>query len=509
MTNSRGRTTPKGWPPRWVTKVPAADIKRGDGDRYSDFAEALCRITKDTVAGPVGSPLVLRDWQRKLLGSLLARKANGRRRHRTALIGMARKNGKTALGASLALAGTLLEADGAEVYACAGDREQARLVFGTAKRMIELEPELEEVCKLYRDAIEIPGTGSVFRVLSSEAPLKEGLSPTLVIFDELHVQPDDELWNVMNLGSGARIDPLVMAITTAGVRTDSLGSDTVCYRLYQHGQRVVRGEIDDPTFFFAWWEPKAGADADHTNPSVWKEANPGYGDLIDPEDFASVLPKTPESEFRTKRTNVFVSSTETALPHGAWDKCAAAREISPTEPIILALDGSWSGDSTGLVACTIEDNYLDVMASWEAEDDQPHWRVNLVDVRETVRDLCLRYNVREVAFDPFRMQQLAAELDDEGIPMVEFPNSAARMIPAWQSFYDATMDKRLHHSGDPRLTRHIANMVLKRDARGVRPVKESKTTRRHIDLGVCAVIAYQRANAQREPEAPPVVFITL
>lgn len=89
------------WPPRWLTEVPEADIARGDGEIYSAFAEAVCRVTKDSVASPAGKLIELRSWQKELLNHILARNENGRFRHRTALVGMARKNGKSALAASM------------------------------------------------------------------------------------------------------------------------------------------------------------------------------------------------------------------------------------------------------------------------------------------------------------------------------------------------------------------------------------------------------------------------
>ncbi len=489
------------WPPRWLTKVPVGDRRRGDGEIYSTFADSYCRITKQVVSGSVGDLIVLRGWQRELNGYLFARGRDGRRKHRSALVGMARKNGKTAIGASIALGGLLLEGDGAEVYACAGDKDQARILFGDAKRMVELDPELESLTKVYRDAIEVAGSGSVFRVLSSDAPLKEGLSPTTVLFDELHVQPNRELWDVMNLGSGARVEPLVVAITTAGARTDSLGNDTVCYDLYQHGVRCARGEVVDPTFFFAWWEPRLGAEADHADPGVWGEANPGLGDLVAVEDFEAVLPRTPEGEFRTKRTNVWVTAVDRALPHGAWDRLAdRGRVVEPGDPRVLGFDGSYRSDSTGLVGCT-PDGHLFVVGAWEAPPDDEHWRVNTQDVKATVLGVFAASNVSEIACDPYRWQDVIAQLVDElgEERVIEWPtNSLARMIPAWQKFYDAVMDGRLSHDGDPRLARHIENVVLKRDARGTRPTKEHKTSKRHIDLAVCAVIAYDRATARPE-----------
>jgi phage terminase large subunit-like protein len=181
----------KGWPPALLTPVPAADRKRGDGRLVVDFIEGLCPQVKDSIGGRAGEPLALRPWQSELMANLFARRADGRYRHRTAVVGLARKNGKSALGSGIALYGLTMGPRGGEVYSCAADRDQARIVFGSAKSMVENSPELAAITKTYRDAIEVPSTGSVYRVLSSEAFTKEGLSPTLVIYDELHAAPND------------------------------------------------------------------------------------------------------------------------------------------------------------------------------------------------------------------------------------------------------------------------------------------------------------------------------
>ena len=130
------------WPPLHLTKVPAAEIKRGDGERIGEAIEALATVSKDGYAANAGDPLVLRDWQKQLLGHLFARKANGRLRHRVALIGLPRKNGKSSLGSALALDGLVFGGNGAEVYTAAAEKEQARIVFGETKRMIAADPEL-------------------------------------------------------------------------------------------------------------------------------------------------------------------------------------------------------------------------------------------------------------------------------------------------------------------------------------------------------------------------------
>ena len=120
------------WPPKWLTPVSEEDQLRGDGPVFKQFAETVCRVTKDSLGGQAGELIRFRSWQEKLLNHALARKENGRFKHRIALIGMARKNGKSALGASVGLAGLTLGGQGSEIYSCAADREQARIVFGTA-----------------------------------------------------------------------------------------------------------------------------------------------------------------------------------------------------------------------------------------------------------------------------------------------------------------------------------------------------------------------------------------
>lgn len=493
-TRSAARTAVDGWPPRWLTPVPAADLERGDGEHAAQFMELMCRITKDSVAGGAGTPIELRGWQRQILAHLLARRPDGKYRHRTSLVGVARKNGKSALGAGLALYGLVCGPDGGEVYSCAGDREQARIVFGTAKRMVELEPELADLCKPYRDAIEIPSTGSVYRVLSAEAYTKEGLNPTLVVFDEVHVQPNRELWDVMALAMGARPEPQMVGITTAGVRYDSSGQDSLCYGLYEHGKRVCSGEVDDPSFFMAWWEPTK-PDADYRDPDTWRQANPGFDDIVAAEDFASAVLRTPENEFRVKRANQWVTDATAWLPAGSWEDREVKRPIPDGEEVVLGFDGSFNGDCTALVAVSVADQpHVQVIEAWERpQDADDSWQVPILDVEDAIRQACRRWQVREIACDPFRWARTYQVLEGEGLPVVEFPQSPARMTPATTRFYEAVVNKDLTHDGDPRLSRHVGNAVLKADSRGTRIYKEHKHSKRRIDLAVASVMALDRA----------------
>lgn len=480
--------------PRYVTPVSEEEMRRSRGDDIIEFSEALCKITKDSVAGAAGEPLVFRDWQKDLTRRLFAVKDNGRLKHKVALIGLPRKNGKSAWLSALALEHLVLGPTGGETYSCAADREQAKIVFGTAKRMVEMQPELSEMLQVYRDAIYNPKTGSVYRALSAEAFTKEGLSPTFVAFDELHAQPNRELFDVMQLAMGARTEPLLVAITTAGVKVDISGRDSLCYQLYEYGKRIAAGEVDDPSFFFSWWE--ASQDLDYRTPEAWESANPGFNDIVDGEDFASALLRTPEAEFKTKRLNIWTSTSDAWLPHGAWDGVNDPRPIQDGAKVVLGFDGSYNGDCTAIVAVEIgEVPHIMPVAVWEKpEEAGADWQIPILDVEDAIRDACKKYEVREIVCDTYRWARTFQILDEEGLPVVEFPQNASRMTPATTRFYEAVVNKTITQNGDPKLARHIGNATLKVDQRGSRLAKEKRGSTRRIDLAVASVMALERAS---------------
>ena len=503
------------WPPAWLTPVPQESIDRGDGDFLIRFADAFGTITKDSVAGRAGEKLILRDWQKEILRNVFARDEDGGLRHRVSLLGVARKNGKSALGSVIAAFGLMdTKTQGAEVYSVAADRNQARIVFEDTKRMISAT-ELSEHVKIYRDAILVPATNNVYRVLSADAPRAEGLSPTLVLFDELHAQPSRDLFDVMSLAQGARgKNATMVAITTAGVKTESrTGKDTIAYDLYQYGQKVVKGEVEDPTFFMAWYE--APAEADHRLESTWKLANPGYDDICAASDFDSAVLRTPEAEFRTKRCNQWVSSQSSWLPAGAWDKLGADFEISEDEDYVLGFDGSYASDSTALVVCTIpkDDDLpkIKLVKTWEKNFgvDDDSWRVPMDEVKNEIINYTQKYpRVREIACDPYRWASMMQDLDELGLPIVEYKTNLLNlMIPATQKVFDAVVEEKLIHDGNPALSRHIDNCVIKTDHRGQRVTKEHSNSKKKIDNAIAFIIAYDRATVGRMEEIVPQVFV--
>jgi len=498
------------WPPKWLTPIPEEQLARGRVEEpVADFVEAFGRITKDSVAGRAGSPLVLRDWQKLLLEHLFAWDEEGLR-NRISLVGMPRKNGKSALGAALGLYSLILGPKGAEVYSVAAEKEQARIVFQDARRTIEASAELSAITKLYRDAIELPKFNSVYRVLSAESVTKEGLSPTTVIFDELHAQPDRELFDVFSLAMGARGKLATMiAITTAGVRSDRHGKDSIAFNLYQYGQKVARGEESDDTFFMAWWE----SEGDHRLRETWDEANPGFGDLNAESDFESAIKRTPEAEFRIKRCNQWVSSVETWLPAGSWDECAGEVTLTSDDEIVLGFDGSYNGDASvivGAVVPKVEGDRVKVflVKAWEKdlEHDPDDWRVDISEVEQTVMEFCQKHTVREIACDPFRWQRSMEVLENKGLPVVSFPQSPQRMIKACARFYDAVAENKIVHDGDPLLARHIGNTAVKLTPAGPHIKKENPNSPRKIDAAVAAILAHDRASGKIEEQVIPEFF---
>lgn len=460
-----------------------------DGHRVIAFIESFCRYTKGPQAGKL---IVLRLWQKKLILDLYRLDSNGKRVNRRGLWGIARKNGKTMIGACLALFHLVADGEiGAQVYSVAGDRDQARICFDEAMQMVRLEPELAAVCIIKDAAATIVhfSSGSTYKAIASDSASAEGYNPSFVVFDEVHVQRNGKLWAVMVNGSSTRERAIILGITTAGYDLD-----TLCGRLYKMGKKgAPRG------FAFHWFEPN-DPNCDWRDESAWAEANPGLGDFQILEDFrlsaAEASQRGGENEFRRYRLNQWTGNIEAWLPYGAWNRLTDKENpLVEGEDIVIGFDGSFSGDSTCIVAVAFgrEFPYIQPLALWEKQDgDADDWRVPIDEVEQTIIEACEMYNVREVACDPYRWQRSMQVLEAKGIPIVEYLTAApVRMVRATTVFSDAVRDAKIRHNGDADLARHLGNCHVKTDGKGPRIVKEPNTTK-HIDLAVAAVIALER-----------------
>lgn len=487
---------------------------RTAGPRVARFIERFLSLG----GSYLGQPFRLLPWQHDVLDDLYLLDDQGRRLRRNYILGLPRKNGKSQLGAAIALYHLVADkADAApQVISAAGDRKQARLVFDEARRMVQSSPELAAICTVQRDVILCHRNGGTYRAVSADAGLQQGLNPSCVIYDELHVFKNDELYVALTQGSGTRSQPLFLVISTAGFDLESpLG------RLYQRGLRVdghilngqrFTGEVQDPSFGMTWWGPEPGVDFDPSDPAVWRRYNPSWP-LLNEAEFHSAYTTIHESQFVRYRLNGWTTAENAWLPHGAWSALEVPNlDVPPGTPVVLGFDGAWKGDSTGLVLVTIDRPHkVEVLGAWEAPANDPDWRTPMAEVMETIRQACRTYTVREVAADPARWEMALQELTDEGLPIVEFPNTAARTIPATAGLYEAIMDGHIEHDGHPVLSRHLANCVLKETPRGAYITKEYRSSRKHVDLAVALEMAVHRATAWRDEviREPELVLIDL
>lgn len=274
--------------------------------------------------GPfAGQKFHLRPWQEhQIIRPLFTIKDDGRRIYRTCLLMMPRKNGKTELAAALAIDGLMFDAEiGGEIYSAASDKDQAALVFNVAAQMIRNDSILYGACEILDSQKRIVHrkSGSFYRAISAEAYSKHGFNASRVIYDELHAAQNRELWDVLTSSTGARAQPLIVAISTAGFDRHS-----ILWELYQHGKKVLENPSLDPTFLPIFYEAEEGAD--WTDEKVWHQANPALGDFRSLEEMriaaarAKEIPAQ-ENVFRRLYLNQWTEQASRWLQLTAWDAC--------------------------------------------------------------------------------------------------------------------------------------------------------------------------------------------
>jgi phage terminase large subunit-like protein len=291
-------------------------------ESQADRAIRLINQLTHTKGPFAGQPFDLRPWQVKILKQLFKTRKDGRRQYRTCLLMLPRKNGKSELCAALAIYFLLFDGEiGAEVYSAAADKDQAALVFNVAAQMIRNDPELEAQCEIVDSQKRIVHrkSGSFYRAISAEAYSKHGFNASVVIYDELHAAQTRELWDVLSTSQGARSQPLMMAITTAGYDRHS-----ILWELYAHARKVKENPSLDPTFLPILYE--APQDADWTSERVWKACNPALGDFRSLEEMriaaqrAKEIPAQ-ENTFRRLYLNQWTEQAARWIQMTAWDAC--------------------------------------------------------------------------------------------------------------------------------------------------------------------------------------------
>lgn len=456
--------------------------RRTEGFRVIRWIERHCVHTK---ARWIGQPFRLLGWQKRLILELFEiDPETGLRRYRWALIGVPKKNGKTELAAALGLYLLIgAEEAQADIPCAAASEDQADLVFGAAKTMVEMSATLSAVCEVYDKEITVPSQpGARLYRIAAVGGAGDGGNVFCAICDELHewTRPKHETtWNVLTGGGGARQAPMVLQITTAGYDLD-----TICGREYTYGRRVESGEIDDPTYFFRWWE--ADPAANWRDPATWADCNPSLGVTVEADYLHSQLRKKPANIFRRYYLNTWTTASDSWLPDpdaddeqdapalaagGYWPALAEPGfEIEPGSRVVLGVDLGLKKDTAAIViASRIDDGRIGVSAR---VFDPATATVDYALVEDAIRELASTYDVEAVAFDPWRFGRSAELLSDEGLMMVEFPMTNERTVKATDRLYKAIVDeRRLLHDGDPVLRAHVEAGAMKGTERGPRLAK--------------------------------------
>ena len=484
------------------------------------FIESLCH-TKGTWAG---KPFELIDWQEQIIRDLFGvLKPNGYRQFNTAYIEIPKKQGKSELAAAVAL--LLLCGDGeerAEVYGCAADRNQAKIVFDVAVDMVRFCPALSKRVKIMESQKKITylPTNSSYQVLSADVANKHGFNTHGVIFDELHTQPNRKLFDVMLQGSGdARMQPLYFLITTAGNDTNS-----ICYEVHQKAIDIAEGRKVDPTFYSVIYG--AAEDEDWTDPKVWKKANPSLGITVGIDKVKAACESAKqnpgeENAFRQLRLNQWVKQSVRWMPMDKWDACAFPVSEDDLEGRICygGLDLSSTTDITAFVLVfpppDEEDKYYILPYFWIPEetldlrvrrDHVPYdlWErqgtlmttegnvVHYGYIEKFIERLGEKFNIREIAFDRWGAVQMVQNLEGMGFTVVPFGQGFKDMSPPTKELMKLTLEQRIAHGGHPVLRWMMDNIFIRTDPAGNIKADKEKSTEK-IDGAVAAIMALDRA----------------
>ena len=490
----------------------------------ADHAVNFINCLKHTKGQWRGVPFELLPWQDKIIRDIFGTvKENGYRQYNTAYVEIPKKNGKSELAAAVALLMTCGDGEwGAEVYGCASDRQQASIVFDVAVDMVDQCPALKKRIKPIMSVKRLvyQPTNSFYQVLSAEAYTKHGLNVHAVIFDELHAQPNRELFDVMTKGSGdARTQPLYFLITTAGTDRNS-----ICFEQHQKAEDILMGRKIDPTFYPVIYG--IADDDDWGSEESWYKANPSLGHTIALEKVQNAYQSAKENPaeeniFRQLRLNQWVKQAVRWMPMEKWDKCKVAfgEEMLAGRICYGGLDLSSTTDITAFVLVfppTDEDKHYYVLPYfwlpeetlplrvrrdhvpydvWERQGYLKTTEGNVVHygfIENFIDVLGQKFHIKEIAFDRWGAVQMSQNLEGLGFTMVQFGQGYKDMSPPTKELMKLTLEQTLAHNGHPVLRWMMDNIFIRRDPAGnIKPDKEKSTEK--IDGAVAMIMALDRA----------------
>lgn len=468
---------------------PKAAITADDLDFSSyptDPAERRIRFIHEYLIVPrghgAGEAVELQDFQQSILHGAYAEGI------RTGLCSLPRGNGKTSLAAMLCLAELFVGDASPEVLVVASDMRQAMVTFNQAKRMVNLNPLLKDRVQVYSDRMTVPQNDGTFFPLPAEPDALNGWDATLIVVDELHVVTR-EVWEAITSAQGKRPRSLNLAISTPGTDEDSIMWDLV--KLGRSGA--------DPSFFLIEFASPEGADSDDME--AVKLGNPAMvceKPFLSEDGILAARATLREPVFRQLRMGLWAKGVASWLEFGQFEKLAdPMRSIPDGTRVTLGFDGSSSGDTTALVASTVEAApHAFVVGVWE-NPGTPGWRVPREEVSAYVDMAFSTFDVVELAADPWgwrsEIEQWAKKHGSKRV--IEWDTSRrTRMGPATDRLYTLINTGEFSHDGDPRLQSHFANCVAVSTPQGTVVVKDKKNSKKKIDAAVATIAAVDRAH---------------
>lgn len=489
----------------WPSEVPEPLSAPALTNAPSEGPEVIAWIEQHCVYGEgdrYGEPARLELFEKLFIYWLFEKRPDGRFRYRRALLEIPKGNGKTALSAWIGLY-LLANRFSAVIPVAAASYEQAGLVYRDMQINVEESPTLRTMLVAYESEIRVKdGPGRAYRVYATDGT-NDGARPTTVLADEIHawVSPKQERSHlVLTNGLSKRDYALELNTTTPGFNRDTLAG-----RMHDYGLKVNSGEIKDPEFLFVWWGCPPERYNLETHDGVLaaiRDASPAADLFLNVGNVAAKYYQIDELEFHLYHLGVWTVAMDSWLPAGAWDACAdATKSIADGTRVCLGFDGSFSRDATALVAVTCEQvPHVDVVACWERPANAwQGWKVPTLEVEQEIREACRRFDVAELVVDMYGWRHAFEVFAEDGLPVVDFPQLRQHMVGATERAYDAIRNQQLTHSGDPRLTRHVANARAKTTPRGRMLCKENPDSPNKIDLAVAMVMALDRASVQPAP----------
>ncbi|MGE4372897.1 MAG: terminase large subunit [Xanthobacter sp.] len=482
---------------------------------YGERAVRFLRSLKHPKNPAPGHPFKLDPWQERIVRRIYGpRHPDGTRIVKTVVLLLPRGNRKTSISAALALLHTMSGGEavpGGEVIFAASDQKQARIGFNEALSIVASDKRIKPRLRIQdgRNKILYPSNRSWFEAISSEAGTQHGRTPAFVLADELHAWPKRDLWDVLRSGLVKTAGSLLVVATTAG-----RGQENIAWDIVEDARKVARGEVDDPSILPVLFE--ASKDDDWRDEKLWHRVNPGlahgYPDLEGLRQLAREGERRVGDREAFRQLNLNIWLDHSADP---FVDLAALEGL----PCWLAVDLSSNGDLTCIVAAwkTGDDAYTvhpwffcpaDNLLARADRDGVPYptWAEggfitptpgNVVDFRHVegaIRDLCVRFDVREIAFDPHYGRNMMANLSEDGLPAVEMRQGWVTMAPAVKELERAIVGRNFTHGGHPVLRWNVQNIAIHTDTAGNRMFHKGKSTDR-IDGAVAAAMAVARASA--------------